>query len=106
MTDWKSQLRDRLSSLSTDPACEADIVDELAQHLADLEDAALRRGATPEEAYAATLAEVADDRALARAIRRADMSRFSSGQTRRSRRSRVPRSFRLLRHRRIPQIEP
>jgi len=75
MTDWKSQLRDRLSSLSTDPACEADIVDELAQHLADLEDAALRRGATPEEAYAATLAEVADDRALARAIRRADMSR-------------------------------
>ena len=75
MTDWKSHLRDRLSALAADPAREADIIDELAQHLADLEDAALRRGATPEAAYAATLAEVADDRALARAIRRADMSR-------------------------------
>jgi putative ABC transport system permease protein len=75
MTDWKSYLRHRLSSLAADPTREADIVDELAQHLADLEHAALKRGATPGEAHAATLAEVADEQALARAIRRADKSR-------------------------------
>ena len=74
MTDWKAYLRDRLPQLSADPAREVDIVDELAQHLGDLEEEALKRGATPEAAHAAALAEVPDHPALAREIRRADSS--------------------------------
>jgi putative ABC transport system permease protein len=35
MHDWKTLVRDRLGSLPVDPAREADIVDELAQHVAE-----------------------------------------------------------------------
>jgi putative ABC transport system permease protein len=75
MTDWKSHLRNRQSSVSPDPAREAEIIEELSQHLTEFENGALGRGATPEQAHTATLAEIADDQALARAIRRADRSR-------------------------------
>jgi predicted permease len=74
VTDWKSYLYDRLPQVSADAAREVDIVDELAQHLGDVEDEALKRGATPAEAHAAALAEVPDHLALAREIHRADAS--------------------------------
>ena len=32
MPDWKTHIRRRLAALSIDPACEAEIIDELAQH--------------------------------------------------------------------------
>ena len=35
MHDWKTLVRSRLGSLPVDPAREADIVDELAQHVAE-----------------------------------------------------------------------
>lgn len=75
MTDWKSYLRSHLPPLAADPAREVEIVEELAQHLADLERESLESGATPEEAHASTLAEVSNRLALAREIRRADSSR-------------------------------
>jgi predicted permease len=75
MTDWKPYLRSHLPPLAADPAREVEIVEELAQHLADLERESLESGATPEEAHASTLAEVSNQLALAREIRRADSSR-------------------------------
>jgi hypothetical protein len=35
MHNWKTLVRSRLGSLPVDPAREADIVDELAQHVAE-----------------------------------------------------------------------
>jgi putative ABC transport system permease protein len=74
MTDWISYLRSQLTPLAADPAREAEIVEELAQHLTDIEQEKLASGATPEEAQAAARAEVSNRQALAREILRADRS--------------------------------
>jgi len=74
MMDWISYLRAQLPRLAADPAREAEIVEELAQHLADIEREKLASGAAPEEAQAAALAEVSNRRALALEILRTDRS--------------------------------
>ena len=50
MPDWKPDIRARLSHLSIAPAREAEIVDELTQHLDDRWRELVAGGATPEEA--------------------------------------------------------
>jgi len=50
MPDWKPQIRPRLASLRLSPAREAEIAEELAQHLEDRWREFVARGATPEEA--------------------------------------------------------
>ncbi len=50
MPDWKPHIRPRLASLRLSPAREAEIAEELAQHLEDRWRELVARGATPEEA--------------------------------------------------------
>ncbi len=50
MREWKPHIRPRLASLRLSPAREAEIAEELAQHLEDRWRELVARGATPEEA--------------------------------------------------------
>jgi predicted permease len=50
MPDWKSHIRPRLASLRLSPAREAEIAEELAQHLEERWRALVAAGATPEDA--------------------------------------------------------
>jgi predicted permease len=68
MPDWTREVRARLAPLDLAPAREADIVDELSQHLDDRWREAIAGGASPEEATARTLAEFRDRDVLARYI--------------------------------------
>jgi putative ABC transport system permease protein len=66
MPDWVTHLRARLARLRLDPAREAEIVEEMSQHL-DERFAELRaRGATEEDAARAALEELSEPEALAR----------------------------------------
>jgi putative ABC transport system permease protein len=72
MPEWKNQIRRRLAGLKLEPAREAAIVEELAQHLEDCYEALLARGETPAEAERLTLAELSDGELLARELRRSE----------------------------------
>src|SRR5262245_9250489 len=72
MPEWKEEIRQRLAGLKLAPAREAEIVEELSQHLADRYAESLTRGATPDEAYCAALKELIDDESLARELRRVE----------------------------------
>src|SRR6185295_19879489 len=70
MPDWKPEIRKQLASLKLDPIREAEIVDELAQHLDDRY-AELRAGGSAEDdAYRSALAELSERDLLARELRR------------------------------------
>src|SRR5262245_66558068 len=69
MRDWTTDLDQRLASLRLDPAREAEIVEELSEHL-DQRYAELRdRGVDEAAALALVRAELLDDDALARLMR-------------------------------------
>src|SRR5581483_4757824 len=69
MADWAGHIRQRLGALRLDPAREAEIVEELSQHL-DLKYEALRRdGVGPEAAERAALQELLGPEALASSMR-------------------------------------
>src|SRR5688572_10015735 len=69
MRDWTPDLEQRLASLRLDPAREAEIVEELSEHL-DQRYAELRdRGVDEAAAVALVRAELLDDDALARLMR-------------------------------------
>jgi len=70
MPEWKEEIRKRLSRNNLAPAQEAEIVEELAQHLDDVFEQARRSGATEAEAKRAALQELAGDDLLHREIRR------------------------------------
>jgi predicted permease len=61
-TSWAPELRARLSTLRLSPAREAEIVDELSQHLDDRRQELMAGGATPETATRLTLDEFDADR--------------------------------------------
>jgi predicted permease len=67
--DWEAEVRDRLAELRLDPAREAQIVEELAQHLHDRYEERLRATNSPEAARAATLEELSEMDVLASALR-------------------------------------
>jgi predicted permease len=69
MPDWKEEVRRRLSGLRLAAAREAEIVEELSQHLEDRYEQSLRAGATEEEAYAAALLELTESDLLAQGLR-------------------------------------
>jgi len=69
MPEWKEEIRRRLSGSKLEPAREAEIVDELSQHLEDRYAELLARGATPEEASRAALAELCDGESLQQELR-------------------------------------
>jgi predicted permease len=58
MLDWEARIRERLYLPRMEPAREAEIVEELSQHLEDFYLRLLREGALPEAAYQEALAEL------------------------------------------------
>src|SRR5262245_14077036 len=68
MHDWHSEVHARLAALRLKPEREADIVDEIAQHLAERYRDAMSAGASPDEATRAALAEFRAGNALAQRI--------------------------------------
>jgi len=62
--EWKQEIRERLAGLQLEPAREAGIVEELAQHLDDLYAESLTGGATEEEAARAAIAELSESELL------------------------------------------
>jgi putative ABC transport system permease protein len=65
MPDWTNDLRSRLSSLRLSPTREAEIVDELSQHLDDRYDELIAGGASPADAARLALADFQSDDVLA-----------------------------------------
>jgi putative ABC transport system permease protein len=72
MPDWKEEIRRRLSELRLAPTREAEIIEELAQHLDDNYEQTLQAGATKEEAYQAVLLELTESDLLAEGLRRVE----------------------------------
>jgi putative ABC transport system permease protein len=64
MPDFKAEIRARLTGLTISPEREAEIVDEVSQHLEDEFARALSRGASEEEARRVTLAGLENDNLL------------------------------------------
>ena len=60
MPDWTQLLRERLGPLNLTPAAESLLVNELAQHLEQRFRELRSGGASSEEAYKQTAAELAD----------------------------------------------
>jgi hypothetical protein len=63
---WACEVRTRLASLRLSPAREAEIVDELSQHLDDRYRELIAGGASPEEATRLALADFRSGDVLAR----------------------------------------
>jgi putative ABC transport system permease protein len=72
MIEWKTEIRKRVSSLKLEPTREAEIVEELSQHLADHYAELLAGGATTEQAYRAALTELNETELIARELRRVE----------------------------------
>ncbi|HEV8204650.1 MAG TPA: ABC transporter permease [Pyrinomonadaceae bacterium] len=70
MPDWREEVRRRLSRLNLEPAREAEIVEELAQHLDDVYERSLKTGLTDAEAKRFALKELADADLMRREMRR------------------------------------
>jgi len=68
MHDWKTEVRARLEPLDLKPEREADIVEEISQHLAERYGEAVSGGSTPEEATRLALAEFRAGNVLAQRI--------------------------------------
>ena len=68
MHDWHSEVRARLAPLRLKPEREADIVDEISQHLAERYREAASAGASPDEATRVALAEFRAGNVLAQRI--------------------------------------
>lgn len=72
MPDWKVEISKLLSGLRLAPTREAEIIEELAQHLDDRFEHSLQGGATSEEAYQAALLELTESDLLAQELRRVE----------------------------------
>ena len=60
MPDWKEEILKRLAGLKLAPEREAEIVEELSQHLEDRFHEMVARGATEDDARRMALAELGD----------------------------------------------
>jgi predicted permease len=72
MLDWKDEIRKLLAGLKLAPTREAEIVDELAQHLEDRYADLLASGATRDQASRTVLAELSESEALLKELRRVE----------------------------------
>jgi len=68
MPEWKREIEKSLSKLNIEPARQAEIVEELAQHLEDRYEELLMDGATEEQACRAVLVELCEGDSLAREL--------------------------------------
>ncbi|MGH9942506.1 MAG: ABC transporter permease, partial [Pyrinomonadaceae bacterium] len=72
MPDWKAEITRRLSGSGLAPTREAEIIEEMAQHLDDRYEQARQGGATIEEASQAVLLELNESHVLAQELRRVE----------------------------------
>jgi len=72
MVDWKEEIIQRLASLKLEPTREAEIVEEMAQHLEDRYNELVAAGATKERASRAAFAELSESELLQRELRRVE----------------------------------
>ncbi len=69
MPEWKDEIRRRLAGLKLEPTREAEIVEELAEHLEDRYSELLASGATEEAAWRTSRAELSESELLAQALK-------------------------------------
>src|SRR2546426_5829492 len=69
MPDWKDEIKRRLVALNLESTREAEIVEELTQHLNDRYSELLASWATDDEAARAALAELSESETLQRELR-------------------------------------
>jgi putative ABC transport system permease protein len=74
MPDWKVEIRRLLAPLRLPPAREAEIVEELAQHLDDRYAQLINSGAEPSEAFKTVLLELAGSDLLAQGLKQVERS--------------------------------
>jgi putative ABC transport system permease protein len=67
--DWRALVREKLERITNDPAHDEDIVEELAQHLAQRFDEHLARGHSADRALELALAELAEPASLKHSLR-------------------------------------
>src|SRR5438132_7721236 len=72
MPEWKQEIQKRLAELKLEPTREAEIIEELAQHLDDRYAELLAGGATEDEASRAAFAELNESDALERELQRGE----------------------------------
>jgi putative ABC transport system permease protein len=72
MPEWKEEIRKRLTDLELAPAREAEIVDELAQHLEDRYQELLSDGMAEAQAFRMVLEELSHENLLARQLHRVE----------------------------------
>src|SRR4026209_1572268 len=72
MIDWKQAIRPRLAGLKLETMPQAEIVEELAQHLEDRYEALRSGGATETEAYRSAFVELSDTQLLTRELSRVE----------------------------------
>jgi putative ABC transport system permease protein len=72
MPEWRKEILKRLAQLKLEPAREAEIAEELAQHLEDRFQELVSGGATEAEARRLALAELSEENLLARGLRRVE----------------------------------
>ncbi|HSO75690.1 MAG TPA: ABC transporter permease [Blastocatellia bacterium] len=72
MPDWKNEIRERLTGLALEPTREAEIVEELSQHLDDRYAELRSGGASKAEASRIALADLSDSKLLARELQRVE----------------------------------
>jgi len=72
MPEWKKEIRERLAGVQLEPAREAEVVEEIAQHLDDCYTELLARGASPEEAFRLTFAQLYESPLLSHSLRRTE----------------------------------
>src|SRR4051812_36789086 len=72
MPDFRAEIRARLAGLQLSPAREAEIADELAQHLEDEYEQALSRGASEEEAQRSVLSDLNAPDLLGRGLKQVE----------------------------------
>ncbi|HEY0724942.1 MAG TPA: ABC transporter permease, partial [Pyrinomonadaceae bacterium] len=70
MPDWKVEVQRRLARLNLAPAHEAEIVEELTQHLDDVYERSLKAGLTEADAKRTALTELADSDLMQKEMRR------------------------------------
>jgi predicted permease len=72
MPEWKCEILCRLAPLNLDPTREAEIVDEISQHLEDRYQELLASGQPEDAAFCTSLDELKDENLLARGLKRVE----------------------------------
>ena len=78
MPDWKPEIQKQLTNAGLEPSREAEIVEELRQHLDDRYRELRSAGLAEADAHRAVAAELSENSVLAREVRRAERRRYHS----------------------------